>query len=152
MCDDVLKLDFDRWHVDILCEPMQPSWHIEGNPDTDSLPRRCVAYFPRRRVAQSVAYRGRGGGCNLMQSSSRAAGGGRTPDDGNWPDQARIEHSAQIHTYTNTQIHTHTYVHKYTSAQLHLLIKSGLITLHIAALCDRQESRRRGEEGEDGKR
>ena len=23
MCDDVLKLDFDRWHVDILCEPMQ---------------------------------------------------------------------------------------------------------------------------------
>ena len=141
MCNDVLKLDFDRWHVDILCEPMQPSWHIEGNPDTDSL--------PRRRVAQSVAYRGGGGGCNLMQSSSRAAGGGRTPDDGNWPDQARIEHSAQIHTYTNTQIHkhTHTYVHKKASTQLHLLIKSGLITLHIAALCDRQESRRRGGRG-----
>ena len=38
MCNDVLKLDFDRWHVDILCDPMQPSWHIEGNPDTDSLP------------------------------------------------------------------------------------------------------------------
>ena len=64
-----------------------------------------------------------------MQSSSRAAGGGRTPDDGNWPDQARIEHSAQIHTHTNAQIHTHTYVHKYTSTQLHLLIKPGLITL-----------------------
>ena len=111
VCNDVLKLDFDRWHVDILCDPMQPSWHIEGNPDTDSL--------PRRRVAQSVAYRGGGGGCNLMQSSSRAAGGGRTPDDGNWPDQARIEHSAQIHTYTNTQIHKYTHIHMYTNTPAH---------------------------------
>ena len=50
-----------------------------------------------------------------MQSSEREAGGGRTPDDGNWPDQVGIEHSTQLHKipkYMNIQIHKQTV--KYT--------------------------------------
>ena len=64
-----------------------------------------------------------------MQSSEREAGGGRTPDDGNCLDQARIEHSAQIHKYTNTQIHkyTNTHIHKSTITQIHLMMVIGQI-------------------------